>query len=129
MPRIAAIVLNSVSHDARVLKEADSLAAAGWDVTVIGIRDNRCEDPATTRSSGVRIVRVAWKARLCRTIRRLQLVSGVGLALLVAAGFILLLDPVVDHWTDLGRPDHPTPGSGRASRRSIRAHRLAWCRA
>ena len=34
-PRIAALVLNSVNHDARVLKEADTLAEAGFDVHII----------------------------------------------------------------------------------------------
>ena len=55
--RIASIVINSVSHDARVLKEADSLAAAGYDVAVFGIQDKRCSDARTVRDSGVVIRR------------------------------------------------------------------------
>lgn len=57
-PRIAALVLNSVSHDARVLKEADSLAEAGYEVHIFGILDNRSTEPMTRRASGVTIRRV-----------------------------------------------------------------------
>ena len=57
-PRIAALVLNSVSHDARVLKEADSLAEAGYEVHIFGILDNRSTEPLTRRASGVTIRRV-----------------------------------------------------------------------
>ena len=34
-------VFNEVSHDRRVLKEADALQAAGWSVTIHGIRQRR----------------------------------------------------------------------------------------
>ncbi len=57
-PRIAAIVLNSVNHDARVLKEADALAAAGFDMLIIGLADDRCSERETHRSTGVRIIRI-----------------------------------------------------------------------
>jgi glycosyltransferase involved in cell wall biosynthesis len=69
-PRIAALVLNSVSHDARVVKEADALAAAGFDVLVIGIRDDRSSEPATVRVSGVRVVRIdhGWRGRTDRSV-------------------------------------------------------------
>ena len=63
MNRIAAIVINSVSHDARVLKEADSLAAAGYKVAIFGIRDNRAGEPKTIRDSGVEIYRCEWRSR------------------------------------------------------------------
>lgn len=62
MARVAAVVLNSVSHDGRVLKEADSLAAAGHEVAIFGIRDNRDDTPEIIRDSGVRVVRIDWKA-------------------------------------------------------------------
>jgi glycosyltransferase involved in cell wall biosynthesis len=57
-PRIAAIVLNSVNHDARVLKEADALAAAGCDVLILGLADDRCSEPESVRASGVVIRRI-----------------------------------------------------------------------
>lgn len=55
---VAAIVLNSVSHDIRVCKEADGLGHAGFDVTIVGIRDRRESSPRTIRGPHVRIVRV-----------------------------------------------------------------------
>ena len=55
--KIAALVLNSVSHDIRVCKEADGLARAGFEVTILGIRDRRDRKPISLRESGVRIIR------------------------------------------------------------------------
>ncbi len=57
-PRVAALVLNSVNHDARVLKEADALAAAGYEVLILGLADDRCSEPETIRASGVVIRRI-----------------------------------------------------------------------
>jgi len=51
-------VFNEVSHDRRVLKEADALQAAGWSVTIHGIRQRRSTAPLReSRASGVEIVR------------------------------------------------------------------------
>lgn len=84
MARVAAVVLNSVSHDGRVLKEADSLAAAGHEVAIFGIQDNRDDTPEIIRDSGVRIVRIDWKAdgyRLAADLTRgLSLGGAVALA-------------------------------------------------
>jgi len=52
------IVLNSVTSDARVLKEANTLAGAGYRVTIIGIADGRDGRPINTLESGVMIVRL-----------------------------------------------------------------------
>ncbi len=60
-PLVAALVLNSVSHDARVLKEADSLANAGYRVVIIGVRDARCDEPRTAFDSGVVILRMKYQ--------------------------------------------------------------------
>lgn len=57
MARICAIVLNSVSRDARVLKEAASLAAAGHDVTVVGVTDTQNRAGEERLSNGVTILR------------------------------------------------------------------------
>jgi glycosyltransferase involved in cell wall biosynthesis len=55
---VAMFVFNEVSHDRRVLKEADALQAAGWSVTIHGIRQRRSAAPLREpRSSGVVIVR------------------------------------------------------------------------
>lgn len=58
-------MLNSVSHDARVVKEADALAAAGYEVLVVGLQDDRCTERESRRPSGVRIVRIdhGWRGR------------------------------------------------------------------
>ena len=78
-PRVSAVVLNSVSHDSRVLKEAESLVRAGYDVEVFGIQDNRVGDPVTTLESGLVIRRADWKCR-----------AYSALALSIRAGGILL---------------------------------------
>ena len=55
---VAMFVFNEVSHDRRVLKEADALQAAGWSVTIHGIRQRRSTAPLREpRNSGVVIVR------------------------------------------------------------------------
>jgi glycosyltransferase involved in cell wall biosynthesis len=51
-------VFNEVSHDRRVLKEADALQAAGWFVTIHGIRQRRSNAAVReVRPTGVVIVR------------------------------------------------------------------------
>lgn len=60
-PRIAALVLNSVSHDARVLKEAGSLADAGFEISILGIQDDRCDTARTELESGVVIIRSNYR--------------------------------------------------------------------
>ncbi len=82
--RVAAIVLNSVSHDTRVLKEAASLREAGYEVTIFGVRDNRCADPQTLLPDGTRIVRVMWRSPTYRLIA--QLFLAVGALCLAALG-------------------------------------------
>ncbi|MCP4741723.1 MAG: glycosyltransferase family 4 protein [Actinomycetales bacterium] len=86
-PRVAALVLNSVNHDARVLKEADSLAEEGFDVHIIGIQDNRCNDPVTRRSDNVTVHRVDLGPRLLLQryrIRARVLLLGVGMMVILA---------------------------------------------
>jgi glycosyltransferase involved in cell wall biosynthesis len=58
MARIVAIVFNPVSRDARVTKQANSLAAQGHDVTVVGLADNNFPDTEAALDSGVQIKRV-----------------------------------------------------------------------
>lgn len=96
MTKIAAVVLNSVSHDARVLKEADSLARAGYDITVFGIRDNRDKEPVTVRDSGARIVRVAWKADSYRMLARALMALSTMVALALLALALFLAEPVTN---------------------------------
>jgi glycosyltransferase involved in cell wall biosynthesis len=58
MANICAIVLNSVSRDARVLKEAASLQAAGHTVTIIGLTDKQFNAQHEQLANGVTIKRV-----------------------------------------------------------------------
>jgi glycosyltransferase involved in cell wall biosynthesis len=60
--KIAMVVINSVSHDARVNKEAASLARVGFDLTVVGIQDNLTSRMNETTPDGVKIHRVLWRA-------------------------------------------------------------------
>lgn len=85
--RIAAVVINSVNHDARVLKEADSLARAGFKVRIFGIRDNRCDDPRTVRDTGVLIERCEWKYKSHVLVAKFFLYLGV-LAAAIALTFV-----------------------------------------
>lgn len=92
-PHIAAVVINSVAHDARVLKEADGLAAAGYRVTIYGIQDARCAEAVTVRSSGVVIRRadqrsraVVMRARMTAGLLALVMLAAVGVIVAVVAG-------------------------------------------
>lgn len=89
MKRIAAIVINSVSHDTRVLKEADSLAAAGYEVAIFGIQDARCSEPLTVRHSGVRIHLCNWKPAGHLLVLRI----------ILAVGTIVVLTALLMHLT------------------------------
>jgi glycosyltransferase involved in cell wall biosynthesis len=58
MAKICAVVLNSVSRDARVLKEAESLVAEGHEVSIVGIADKNFPAPREFTPAGVQIYRV-----------------------------------------------------------------------
>lgn len=58
MARICAFVFNPVVRDARVVKQANSLAAQGHKVTVIGLADNNYPEDRETLETGVEILRV-----------------------------------------------------------------------
>lgn len=58
MANVCAIVLNSISRDARVLKEAESLVAAGHRVTLLGLTDGAHQLKAETLPSGILIRRL-----------------------------------------------------------------------
>ena len=58
--RVAMVVLNNLTHDARVQKEAKTLAAAGHEVTVIGLKDENVAERETL--SGFQVRRVALRS-------------------------------------------------------------------
>jgi len=61
---VAMFVFNEVSHDRRVLLEADALQASGWQVTIHGIQKAQSAALAIEdRTSGVRIIRHALGPR------------------------------------------------------------------
>ncbi len=136
--KVVALVLNSVSHDARVLKEADSLAKVGLDVTIVGIQDARCRVPGETRPSGVVIRRANYQAliRFARELRRYRVWLAIfGLGLLVAIGVLTgLILPILEplfalaEWLGGVVPSLALLGSlalcGFAARR-VRRHRRA----
>ena len=74
-PHAVSVVLNSISHDARVLKEAHALAGAGYRVTVVGLKDNNCDDSLTVYPSGVRAVRVECRDRVAQLIKLARFVK------------------------------------------------------
>lgn len=76
-PAVSMIVFNSVSHDARVLKEAESLARAGFYVRIFGLTDKRASQPFETLSSGVDVIRVNHRPRLFRRLATLVAVSSL----------------------------------------------------
>ena len=96
--RVAALVQNSVSHDIRVLKEAEALQEAGYDVTIVGVVDRRQSEHDTRLPNGVRILRIDRPGRL-RESRMLVSVLGwtgaAGIALLTG---LLILIPAVASW-------------------------------
>jgi len=67
-PHAVSVVLNSISHDARVLKEAHALAGAGYRVTIVGIMDNNCSEALTVYPSGTRAERVECRDKVAQSI-------------------------------------------------------------
>ncbi len=83
--KIAAVILNSVQHDTRVIKEAESLLAAGHDVRIFGVQDNVvfCSDSETPQGVHVRLVR--WRPLY---LQRALRVHGAALLLIAALAVV-----------------------------------------
>lgn len=89
--RVVALVLNSVTRDSRVCKEADGLAGDGHEVTVIGLVDKTDSRVNDVRDSGARIRRIelsGWMVQ--RRYRRHANVSLLVTAGLVAGLFVIV---------------------------------------
>jgi hypothetical protein len=98
-PTVACLVRNSVSHDARVLKEAEALVACGYDVVIVGVQDRKVSTPSEVRPSGLRIVRVPMpQALIARRYGRNAAVWGCA-ALAGAAA----LSASVLYWSAIGQ--------------------------
>ncbi|MGH1354033.1 MAG: glycosyltransferase [Thalassovita sp.] len=61
--RVAMVVPNPCDPDFRVVKEAQSVAAAGYDVTLFATRARGSDLPDTEHLNGVTYVRCDWHAR------------------------------------------------------------------
>jgi glycosyltransferase involved in cell wall biosynthesis len=64
--KVCKIVINSVSHDARVLKEAEAIIETGREVVIVGIQDGNNSCPIQVLDNGIAIRRVAWQASAFR---------------------------------------------------------------
>jgi len=101
--KVCKVVINSVSHDARVLKEAEAVRDAGHDVVIIGIQDANNNIPIQILGNGVVIRRVAWQSEAFRPFF-IAYLSKIALAVAVAMAVVLLglqlpnLDWSVSSW-------------------------------
>ena len=84
VPRVTVLVFNSVLHDARVLKEADSLARQGHEVKIVGLHDKRVSGMHFQRPSGVKI-------ELCRPLLTDAVQQLIRVAQFLAAALVVTL--------------------------------------
>lgn len=91
--KIASIVLNSVLHDARVIKQAESLARAGHKLRIFGIRDGKIIMAQPRTPGGVEVVLVDWRQGYNQLrVRMYDWLLALGIAFcLFAAGLSALL--------------------------------------
>lgn len=68
-PRIVMAVRNPVVHDARVIREAETLSAAGYSVVVFGLARRGYEE--REQRAGVRILRITPGGRAIGSVRHL----------------------------------------------------------
>lgn len=87
--KVCKVVINSVSHDARVLKEAEAIREAGFEVVILGIQDANNNIPIQIMDNGVVIRRAAWQAAAFRPYLS-ELFGKIAIAIGVAIGLILL---------------------------------------
>ncbi len=91
------VVLNSVSRDARVLKEAASLVAAGHEVNIIGVRDNNYPDSFEITGDGVKINRInlAYMKQSLVYLRKALFFLFFGISIIFINFFSLSLSNVI----------------------------------
>jgi glycosyltransferase involved in cell wall biosynthesis len=83
--KVCKVVINSVSHDVRVLKEAEAIREAGYEVVILGIQDTNQNVPIEILENGVVIRRVAWQSAAFRPSTWVYLIQGIALFLGVTA--------------------------------------------
>ena len=92
--RVAMVVLDSVITDSRVLKEADTMSLAGYDVMVFGIKDIKIDADLILRDTGTRILLADWRPATFRAIGRIFNLFGL-LAVVILAGLAYSLNPIL----------------------------------
>jgi len=65
---ICMVVCNNLTRDNRVLREAQTLQAAGHEVSVVGIVAGDADVPVETMQDGVKLFRVDWRALASRRL-------------------------------------------------------------
>jgi hypothetical protein len=100
MAKVCKVVLNSISHDARVLKEAEAIRCAGFDVTIIGIQDSNNSIPIEILENGVVLRRVAWTSTSVKPNLFSFLLSALPFSLFSIALF-LLIPTIPERWPEL----------------------------
>jgi len=98
--KVCKVVFNSVSHDARVLKEAQAVKELGHDVVIIGIQDANNRRPIDILDNGVTILRVAWTSAAVRPIRWVYAVAAVALLVVALAAYSTAVT-VANSWPTL----------------------------
>lgn len=89
MAKVCAVVFNTISRDARVLKEAESLQAAGHQVTLLGLTDHTHQIKAETLASGVGIRRLDTEAVRKSAVAIADALAKVSVFLLIGLLFLV----------------------------------------
>jgi len=95
--KVCKVVINSVSHDARVLKEAEAIREAGFEVVILGIQDSNNNIPIQIMDNGIVIRRAAWQAAafrpyLSELFGKIAIVIGVAVGLILLGRYLLYTD-------------------------------------
>ncbi|MBV9571811.1 MAG: glycosyltransferase [Alphaproteobacteria bacterium] len=81
------LVHNNGTRDGRVMREAETLQAAGHAVTVVGVPESSAEQSVERLQSGVVVLRVFWR----HGWRRYLLMSGIPRGLVFLAGWTAVI--------------------------------------
>lgn len=98
--KVCKVVINSVTHDARVLKEAEAVRKAGFDVVIVGIQDANVNVPIQLLEDGTVIRRVAWQSTAFRPSSWVFIGQTAALLALVA-GAVVFAAWLVRHYADV----------------------------
>ena len=81
--KICMVVCNNLTRDNRVLREAQTLQAAGHNVSVVGIKVDGADKPAEIIQDGVKLFRVDWRSAARRRLRIRAIPWGIFISLLL----------------------------------------------